>query len=111
MDNLNHLGWVVYKSYVVGGYLFGIRTNSETCGEWLDTALSSYEIDDEEAEPYYSLWVPEERSAVGKQYHVLYRESDDLLRTLDPAKLAERLLQEVESFTLRTRDDRLFLNA
>ena len=32
MDSLNHLGWVVYKSYEIGGYVFGIRTNSELAG-------------------------------------------------------------------------------
>jgi len=110
MDHLNHLGWVVYKSYEIGGYIFGIRTNSELAGEWLEATLAAYESD-EEAEPYYSLWVPEEQKAVGKQYHVLYRESDDLMRTTDPARLAQRLLAEVEAFTLRRRQDGLFLDA
>ncbi len=110
MDSLNHLGWVVYKSYEIGGYVFGIRTNSELAGEWLNATLAAYETD-EEAEPYYSLWIPEEQKAVGKQYNVLYRESDDLLRTVDPARLAQRLLAEVETFTLRRRQDGLFLDA
>lgn len=110
MDHLNHLGWVVYKSYEVGGYVFGIRTNSELAGEWLEATLGGYETD-EESEPYYSLWVPEEMKAVGRQYHVLYRESDDLMRTTDPARLAQRLLAEVEAFTLRRRRDALFLDA
>src|SRR5947207_1505445 len=109
MDELNHLGWVVYKSYDIAGYLVGIRTNSEACAEWLESTLGRYEISDEEADPYFSLWVPEQKSATRRQYYVLYREADDLLRVLDPAKLAQRLLSELETFTLRNRSDALFL--
>ncbi|HKP18693.1 MAG TPA: hypothetical protein VJT84_09445 [Gaiellaceae bacterium] len=108
MDELNHLGWVVYKSYEIAGYGIGIRTNSEACAQWLDVVLGAYEIDDEE-EPYYSLWMPEQSSGPAKQYYVLYRESSDLLRTLDPAKIAQRLLSELESFALRSRRDAVFL--
>jgi hypothetical protein len=107
MDELNHLGWVVYKSYDIGGYLVGVRTNSEECAEWLDETLKAYEIDDEEAEPYYSLWVPEQ-TGIGKQYYVLYREADDLLRTLDPGLLAERLFAELSTFLLRRHTDAVF---
>jgi len=109
MDELNHLGWVVYKSYDIGGYLIGIRTNSEACAEWLESTLGRYEVSDEEAEPYFSLWIPEQTSKTRKQYNVLYREADDILRVLDPAKLAQRLLSELETFTLRHRRDALFL--
>jgi hypothetical protein len=109
MDELNHLGWVVYKSYDIDGYLIGIRTNSEVCAEWLESVLGRYEVSDEEAEPYFSLWVPEQKSQTRKQYYVLYREADDILRVLDPAKLAQRLLSELETFTLRNREDALFL--
>src|SRR5206468_342091 len=111
MDELNHLGWVVYKTYAIGGYMFGIRTNSLECGEWLETTLAAYEVVDEEAEPYFSLWVPEEAEGVGKQYYILYRESEDLLRTLEPARLAERLLGELVPFTLRKKDDAVYLDA
>jgi len=109
MDELNHLGWVVYKSYDIGGFLVGIRTNSELAAEWLESTLGRYEITDDEAEPYFSLWIPEQRSKTRKQYYVLYREAEDILRVLDPAKLAQRLLSELETFTLRYRQDALFL--
>src|SRR5882672_10014289 len=111
MDKLNHLGWVVNKPFEIGGYVFGIRTNSEDCADWIDSALAGYEAEDAEAEPYYSIWVPEENEAVGERYYVLYRESDDLLRTFDPAMLAHRLLAEVATFALRRRDEGIFLNA
>jgi hypothetical protein len=109
MDELNHLGWVVYKSYEIAGYGIGIRTNSEACAEWLDDVLGAYEIDDDEEEPYYSLWVPERRAGPAKQYYILYRESSDLVRTLDPAKMAQRLFSELEAFALRSRRDAVFL--
>src|SRR5712692_7636218 len=111
MDTLNHLGWVVYKTYEVGGYMFGIRTNSEDAGAWLKQTLGAFEIDDDEAEPYFSLWVPERSDGAAKQYYILYRESDDLLRTLNPAKLAQRLLAELGTFTLREREEAVFLDA
>src|SRR5436305_346103 len=111
MDELNHLGWVVYKSYDIAGHLVGIRTNSEVCAEWLESTFGRYEISDEEADPYFSLWVPEQRSESRRPYYVLYRESDDLLRTLDPSKLAQRLVSELELFMLQSRDDALFLKS
>jgi hypothetical protein len=111
MDELNHLGWVVYKTYEIGGYVFGIRTNNLDAGEWLEHTLAAYEVTDEESEPYFSLWVPEQTGGPAKQYYVLYRESDDMVRTLDPAKLAQRLLAELETFALRRRTDGIFLDA
>jgi hypothetical protein len=110
MDKLNHLGWVVHKSYEIGGYVFGIRTNSEDCGDWLAHVLDAYEAEDE-SEPYYSLWIPEEAEAVGSKFYVLYRESDELVRTLDPTVMAQRLLAELASFALRRRTEGIFLNA
>jgi hypothetical protein len=111
MDELNHLGWVVHRTYEIGGYLFGIRTNNLDAAEWLERTLAAYEAPDEEAEPYFSLWVPEQTHGPARQYYVLYRESEDMLRTLDPAKLAQRLLAELETFTLRRRTDGVFLDA
>src|SRR5439155_21393292 len=111
MDELNHLGWVVYRTYDVGGYMFGIRTNSEACGEWLDATLGEYLVTDDEADPFFSLWVPEQEEKIGNFYHVLYRESDDVLRTLDPGRLAQRLLAELATFTLRQRDDAVYMDA
>jgi hypothetical protein len=108
MDKLNRLGWAVYKSYEVGGHQFGIRTNSETCAEWLDSTLGAYETDDE-TEPWFSLWAPV--GAVGKGYYVLHRGTDDVIRTLDPAHVAQRLLAEIEGFLLRERTDLLFFEA
>ena len=110
MDKLNHLGWVVHKSYEIGGYVFGIRTNSEDCGDWLAHVLDAYEAEDP-AEPYYSLWIPEKAEAVGSKFYVLYRESDELVRTLDPTVMAQRLLAELATFALRRRNEGIFLNA
>src|SRR5437867_13161835 len=101
MDELNHLGWVVQKSYDVAGHLLGIRTNSEVCGEWLDATLSKYETD-EETEPYFSLWLPDEEG-FGRGYYVLYKEGTEAFRTLNPALLALRLVQELDRLAFRTR--------
>src|SRR4051794_9091949 len=112
MDELNHLGWVVYKSFEFAGHLLGIRTNSEDVGDWLSHALGAYEVHDTEAEPVYSIWIPEvDDDSVGQRYLVLYREASDLLRTFDTARLAQRLIWELETFALRRRDDAVYLNA
>src|SRR3972149_5964070 len=42
MDALDHLGWVVHRSYEIGRMQFGVRTNSEACGEWLGETVSQY---------------------------------------------------------------------
>jgi hypothetical protein len=111
MDKLDHLGWVVHRAYEIDGYMVGVRTNSEDCGDWLDSVLADYELRGETAEPYYSVWVAEPSDSVGSAYHVLYRESTDLVRTFDPAALAQRLLGELATFRLRRRSDSLFLDA
>jgi hypothetical protein len=111
MDKLDHLGWVVHRAYEIDGYVVGVRTNSEDCGDWLDAVLEDYELRGESAEPYYSIWIAESSDSVGSAYHVLYRESTDLVRTFDPATLARRLVAELATFRLRSRAESLFLDA
>src|SRR5437588_12541829 len=106
MDELNHLGWVVYKSYRFAGHLLGIRTNSEKAGEWLSETFAAYEVD-EEGEPYYSLYMADEEEMVGQHYHILYKEATDLFRTLDPAALGRRLVAELNGLALKRRSDAL----
>ena len=46
---------MVSKSYQFSRHVLGIRTNSETAGEWLSETFRDYELTDEEADPYFSL--------------------------------------------------------
>src|SRR5947209_15296913 len=96
MDELNHLGWVVYKTYSFSGHLLGIRTNSEATGEWLDETFAAFEVTDEEADPYYSLYMADEEDGIGQRFHVLYKEAVTLFKTLDASALARRLVAELD---------------
>ena len=110
MDELNHLGWVVEKTFAVAGYVFGIRTNDEDAGDWLSDVLGRYEVEDGEAEPYFSLWLGRDEG-VGQAYHIVYREGTDVLRTLDPGLAAWRLVRELELLALRGRPNGVYLRA
>lgn len=87
----------------MANHLVGIRTNSEEAGAWLDDVFAAFETE-EEADPYYSIWVPEGDEGVGRQFYILYRESTDLIRTFHPAALARRLVAELDVLALRTSD-------
>jgi hypothetical protein len=99
---------VVYKSYEVGNHFFGIRTNSHEAAAWLDATLGKYEVTDEEADPYYSLFIGQDEG-VGQPYHIIYKEGSDLIRSLDAGAIAQRLMHDLEFLTLRGRDDAAYL--
>src|SRR6266511_1979539 len=107
---LDHLGWVVHRSYDIGGLIFGIRTNSEAVGRWLDDCLGNYRTR-KKADPYYSIHVGEQLRPSMRGYHILYRETLKLARTFDLAGLGRTLLAELESYEFADRDDALYLDA
>ena len=100
----------MYRSYEIGGRFFGVRTNSEPVGVWLDEVLAEYEVTDAEADPYYSIYVAEERG-IGKSFHVLYREAIGLVRTFDLETLGQALLSELASYTLPEREEAIHIEA
>ncbi len=103
--------WVVHRSYEVANVQFGVRTNSEAVGLWLDYAFGDYAIDEETA-PYYSIMVgASDNGRVGKSFHILYEESRALVRTLDLGALAEVLIGQFESVAAVERSDAVFLDA
>src|SRR3954452_6512249 len=103
MDELDHLGWVVQRSYEIGPWIFGVRTNSEAVGDWLDEWLDEWETGDV-AEPVYSIFVPE-GGKVGRPYHVLYEESRQHVRSFSLADIGRRLLAELDGYLAAERDD------
>ena len=111
MDELDHLGWVVRRSYEIGRMQFGVRTNSEACGEWLDETFSEYRVDDETA-PYLSLLVADgDDGQVGKRFHILYEESRALVRTRDLRLAGEMLFAQFEHLQASERADRIYVEA
>jgi hypothetical protein len=111
MDELDHLGWVVHQAYEIGAFLVGIRTDSEAFAEWLAEALAEYRTS-EAADPYYSVLIPKtDDSRPGKRFHILYRESTALVRTLDLRVLARTLFADLDALLSRDRDDAIYADA
>jgi hypothetical protein len=102
---------VVSRTYEVGGNRFGIRTDShEFCG-WLDRTLRRYRVAGSEY-PRFSVVVAGakgERS--GKQFHILYKQTMAVVRTMDITTLGRALLEEIEAINFRERDDAIYAEA
>jgi hypothetical protein len=97
----------VQRSYEVGRYVFGIRTNSEPVGLWLDEYLGGFRIEEEVA-PYYSFLIADDKQSSINRLHVLYQETIALARSFDLRDLASSLLAELESLLFVDRDDALY---
>lgn len=111
MDELGHLGWVAHQAYELDGFLFGVRTDSRAFANWLAAALPATLVHDEEAEPNYSVVIGGSDGGLGKRFHILYKDSTALLRTLDAEELVRALLADLEAFTYRSRRDAVYLQA
>lgn len=106
---MDHLGWVVSRSYEIAGMIFGVRTNSTAVGAWLDETLGDYGLTGEDADPYYSILVGENGKSLGKRFHILYRESKALIRTFDLAEIGRVFFAELERLTFRRRNDAVYV--
>ena len=62
MDKLDHLGWVVSRSFAIGDIRFAVRSTSLAFGEWVADVLGAYEVEDIE-DFLYSVVVPEPPAA------------------------------------------------
>jgi hypothetical protein len=102
----------VNHGFEVNGVRFGLRTNSSEFGAWLDASLEAFRTRDPEL-PVFSVVIGSEgfNPKSCKQWHILYRGTDALIRTLDLGRLVAALLAELESFSLRSRSDALYLQA
>jgi hypothetical protein len=101
---------VVQRSYQIGRYLVGVRTNSPPFGEWLDEILGEHRIGDEDVYPAYSVLFGASGSPQRRDFHLLYAENGVLVRTLDPAIVGRALLLALESHLCSERDDALYLD-
>lgn len=103
---------MVERYYRVGESDFAVRTTSkEFCG-WLDHALGKYRKR-KKAPVYYSVVVAggDEKGQLGKGFHILYRGTSAIVRTLHLPTLARGLIQELESLTFPHREDAIYLDA
>lgn len=100
---------MVCRSYDVGGIRFGVRTTSETFGEWFVRALSAYEVDGECEGEYSIVTADREPDSRRRGFHILYKGTLPLVRSLDMADLAQGLLADIETLLFPERDDALYL--
>src|SRR2546428_9603919 len=110
MEKLDHLGWVVGHTFEIANSRFQIRSTSRGFGKWFEEVLAPYRVR-VEAEPLYSVVVPESdsQSGLGRRYHLLYRGSRVVARTLDPQTIGQALLADLESLLFAGRDDAVFI--
>ena len=100
------------RYYRIGEVDFAVRTTStEFCG-WLDHALGKYRRR-KQAPVYYSVVIGGggEKGQLGKGFHILYRGTSAIVRTLHLPTLARALIQELESLTFAERTDAIYLDA
>lgn len=100
------------RYYRVGEVDFAVRTTStEFCG-WLDHALGKYRKR-KKAPVYYSVVIAggEGKGQLGKGFHILYRGTSAIVRTLHLPTLARGLIHELESLTFSERQDAIYLDA
>jgi hypothetical protein len=112
----------VYRTYRLGEARIGVRTTSRVFGAWLDQALSAHRVQ-EESGTEYSIVVDggvadgglgeegrdEQRSL--RRYHILYRGTAPLVRTLHLTVLGRALLAELAFPLLAEREDAVFVRA
>jgi hypothetical protein len=114
MDKLDHLGWVVSQVYRLGEERIEVRTTSPSFAGWVDHVLGAYRVDqDFEDNPYFSVVVEDHAPSVagGKRFHILYRRTAAVVRSLDLRTIAQAFLTEIERIKMPFREDALMLDA
>ena len=112
MEKLDHLGWVVPQLYDLGGTRLEIRTTSQRFADWIDHVLAEYRVPfDGEDDPFLSIVVEDgPADAGGKRFHLLYRRTSAIVRTLQIGTLARTLLLELDRIGLPLRVDAVHLD-
>jgi hypothetical protein len=113
MEKLDRLGWVASQIYRIGDERIEVRTTSEAFAEWVGHVLDEYRVpDDMEDDPFFSIVVEDGEPSVagGRRFHILYRRTAAVVRTLEVATLARAFLTEIERLRLPFRDDAVQLD-
>ena len=97
-------------SYDIRGFPLEIRSTSRSFGEWIDGALADYRVP-ETPRPFYSVLVRSEEESQRGRYHILYRGSVPVVRTLSQTVLARTLLDDLEALLYWEREDAVYLDA
>jgi hypothetical protein len=114
VDKLDLLGWEAYTTLRLGDHKVQIRSTSKAFNKWLGTTLSHYKVR-KSGRVWYSIVVaggdPDEDPNSRKRFHILYRGSSQVVRTLDLATLGRALFAELESVQFPDRDDAIYVDA
>src|SRR5919106_173786 len=108
MTKLDRLGWAVQHSFDIAGAPVAIRTTSAEFGAWLTDILASHRGSGD-APLRYSIVAADRRAGNSREYDILYRGCSAIVRTLHRPTLVDALLDELEAWSFRERDDAVFL--
>src|SRR6266545_3432148 len=115
MDKLDLLGWEAHTTVKLGDHAFKIRSTSRAFNTWLGNVLKPYKVRKPSAQNWYSVVIaggdPDEDAKSKRRFHILYRGSTQVVRTLDLPTLGQALFAELESTTFHDRDDAVYLEA
>jgi hypothetical protein len=100
----------VRRTYRIGDRRIGIRSTSETFGAWLDRSLAPYRVR-RRVDPELSVVVDGGKPGRGAGFHILYRGTASLVRTLELTVLGRALMGELEAELLPERDDAVYARA
>jgi hypothetical protein len=90
-----------------------IRSTSKAFNTWLGTVLKPYKVRKPSAQTWYSVLIaggdPDEEKKSKRRFHILYRGSTQVIRTLDLDTLGRALFADLEATMFEDRDDAVYL--
>jgi hypothetical protein len=113
MDKLDLLGWEGHTTVKLGDHPLKVRSTSKAFNAWIGQVLKPYKVRKPSAPTWYSVVIaggdPDEDAKSKKRFHILYRGSSQVVRTLDLPTLAQALFAELESTMFDERDDAVYI--
>jgi hypothetical protein len=114
VDKLDLLGWEAYTTLKLGDNKIQVRSTSKAFSRWLGSTLSQYKVR-KSGRVWYSIVIagddPDDDQKSKRRFHILYRGSSQVVRTLDLATLGRALFAELESVQFPQRDDAIYVDA
>lgn len=98
-------------SVQVGGYHWGIRSTSRQFGEWAARTLAAHRTESEAGNNQFSVVVAEPSAGANRsrQYHILYRGTLVVIRSMCLEEVARALIGEIARTTFTDRNDLIYL--